>query len=357
MKYKMFLTLFLLFNFFFFIPETRAETIPIKDGTFGVSYGGSYAIPTNTFSIQGGTTTSKEFYLYNYEGYTRPYTYVVVEFCSGNVDLIRNAYISNANYTGNWINDGTGVTYVTTDTCTNASYTGYVIKKQFQIGRYQDMDGTGEELVASAYLNIKSNLSYYSWFRLTNVYLSSDDELSVLAQNQKDTQELISKIEQSSTSIVQSQEQVKQKLDSLNSSIGQTNDKLDDVNDNLGDINDFLNDSDVNTNGLENSAGWLPAGPVDSILNLPLSLYQNLLSNLQDGSSCPVLNINLPFVDESLPIPCLSDIFSQIEGLNVFWTWVGTISGAFLLFNYLLHLYKWVDDTLTLRENTHFGGY
>ena len=309
-KSKNILILFLLFSFFYFIPETRAETIPIKDGTFGVSYGGSYIIPTNTFSIQGGTTNSKEFYLYNYEGYSRPYTYVVIEFCSGNVDLIRNAYISNANYSGNWINDGAGVTYVTNDTCTNASYTGYVIKKQFQIGRYQDMDGTGEELVASAYLNIKSNLSYYSWFRLNNVYLSSDDELSVLAQNQKDTQELISKIEQSSTSIVQSQEQVKQKLDSLNSSIGQTNDKLDDVNDNLGDLNDNITNNDIS--GSQNTANGFFDSFTDndyglsSIITIPLSSIQKITN-----STCVPINLPIPFTNKNIPLPCMNTLYQQ----------------------------------------------
>lgn len=142
-----------------------------------------------------------------------------------------------------------------------------------------------------------------------------------------------------------------QELDGVKDEIGQTNDKLDN-------INDTLTDTSLNTGNLENSAGWLPPGPVDSILNLPLSLYQNLLDTLQTGSrSCPALNINLPYVDEVLTIPCLSDIFSRINGLNVFWTWVGTIAGAFILFNYLINLYKWVDATLTMRENNHFGGY
>ena len=148
-----------------------------------------------------------------------------------------------------------------------------------------------------------------------------------------------------------------QDLNEIKGEIVHVNDKLEETNEKLDNIYNTITDTSLDTSGLQNSAGWLPAGPVDSILNLPLSLYENLLNILQDGQSCPVLQINLPYVDETLSIPCLSDIFSQIDGLNVFWTWVGTISGAFLLFNYLINLYKWVDATLTLREQNHFGGY
>ena len=151
--------------------------------------------------------------------------------------------------------------------------------------------------------------------------------------------------------IQQAVNQTNQELNGVKDEIGQTNDKLDN-------INDTLTDTNLNTGDLQNSAGWLPPGPVDSILNLPLSLYQNLLNTLQTGQrACPALQINIPYVDEVLTIPCLSDIFSRIDGLNVFWTWCCTIAGAFILFNYLLNLYKWVDATLTMRENNHFGGY
>lgn len=149
----------------------------------------------------------------------------------------------------------------------------------------------------------------------------------------------------------------KQDLENIKGQLVNTNDKLEETNEKLENIYNTITDTSLDTGKLENSAGWLPPGPVDSILNLPLSLYENLLDILQNGQSCPVLQINLPFVNEVLSIPCLSDIFSKIEGLNVFWTWVGTISGAFLLFNYLINLYKWVDATLTMRENNHFGGY
>lgn len=227
--------------------------------------------------------------------------------------------------------------------CSFGGWSGDLIQTSWIMNYNLVRDGSSGNSFLDSTINFHlpdNILGFNSTMRFVNVYIDKYDESIVQSIKQ-----------------AQIGETTNQELSNINDKLNDTNNKLDNVNDNLGDLNDFLNDSDVNTSGLENSAGWLPAGPVDSILNLPLSLYENLLNTLQDGSSCPVLNINLPFIDENLPIPCLSDIFENIDGLNVFWTWVGTISGAFLLFNYLLHLYKWVDDTLTLRENTHFGGY
>ena len=130
--------------------------------------------------------------------------------------------------------------------------------------------------------------------------------------------------------------------------IDDTNDKLDETNQNLGDIKDSLTDSSSpNTSGLENSAGWLPAGPLDSILNLPLTMLNSLTNSL--SKTCSPLNLTLPYVNKQLQIPCLSAILAQITGVNGLWTWVGTIASVLILYNYLLNLYAWVDRVLTLR--------
>lgn len=139
------------------------------------------------------------------------------------------------------------------------------------------------------------------------------------------------------------------KLDDLNDKQNQTNQKLDDVNNSLKD------ETPPNLKGLENSAGWLPAGPLDSILNLPLSLLQNLSTNL--SKSCQPVNLPLPYVDKTLTLPCVSTIYSQIDGLSAWLNTIGVIASAFILFFYLVHLEKWVDDTLTLRENSSFGDW
>ena len=126
------------------------------------------------------------------------------------------------------------------------------------------------------------------------------------------------------------------------------NNKLDDTNNKLEGIQGALTDSSApNTSGLENSAGWLPAGPLDSILNLPLTMLNSLTNSL--NKTCAPLNLKLPYVNKNIQIPCLSAIFAQITGVNGLWTWVGTIASVLILYNYLLNLYAWVDRLLTLR--------
>lgn len=126
------------------------------------------------------------------------------------------------------------------------------------------------------------------------------------------------------------------------------NNKIDDTNNKLDGIQGALTDSSApNISGLENSAGWLPAGPLDSILNLPLTMLNSLTNSLT--KTCAPLNLTLPYVNKNIQIPCLSAIFAQITGVNGLWTWVGTIASVLILYNYLLNLYAWVDRVLTLR--------
>lgn len=122
----------------------------------------------------------------------------------------------------------------------------------------------------------------------------------------------------------------------------------------INDLNDSINSTDYDISGLDNVAGWLPAGPVDSILNLPLNLFNAYTTAL--GLTCTPLNIPLPYVNKNLPIPCLRSIFDEI-GISTWWNGFGYLAAAIILYNYLLNLYTWVDKTLTLRENTMPGYY
>lgn len=97
-----------------------------------------------------------------------------------------------------------------------------------------------------------------------------------------------------------------------------------------------------------NLPGLLPPGPLDSILNLPITLMQNLSDSLDD--SCSSLSITLPFINSSITIPCISVIFSRITGLSTFFDFVGIIVSGLIMYNYLLYLYQWVDDITSLRH-------
>ena len=134
-----------------------------------------------------------------------------------------------------------------------------------------------------------------------------------------------------------------------------TNEELENVNDNLEDLNNNITDeSPPNTDGLSGAAGWLPAGPVDSLINLPLAFFNSISRDL--GSSCKPVNLPLPYVNKNLTLPCMSTFYDGIK-INSFMDWVGLIASGFILFSYLLKLYKWVDDTLTFRENNHLDNW
>jgi len=141
-----------------------------------------------------------------------------------------------------------------------------------------------------------------------------------------------------------------EKLDNINNTQNQTNQKLDKTNEELGELNDSITDeTSPNTSSLENSAGWLPPGPVDSILNLPLAFFNNLTVNL--SKSCNPVIVPLPYVDKNIELPCISTIYEQI-GVQDLLNWIGVIVSGLILFSYFKHLYQWVDNTLSMRENT-----
>lgn len=132
-----------------------------------------------------------------------------------------------------------------------------------------------------------------------------------------------------------------------------TNQKLDNINSSLTDS------SPISLEKLNDTAGWLPAGPVDSILNLPLSLLNNLSTNL--NKQCTPVSLTIPFIDKNntLVLPCLANTLSDnVENFDSFYTWLGLTVSCILLYKYLMSLYVWVDKVLTLRLQMYedFGG-
>ena len=106
----------------------------------------------------------------------------------------------------------------------------------------------------------------------------------------------------------------------------------------------------ANTSALGGASGWLPPGPVDSILTLPVQLAQGIVNVFTNPGQCTPLNIPLPWVDYTLTLPCVGPLMDQI-GFSPIWATIGGIISAFIIYDTLKWLYKFVDDTLTLREN------
>lgn len=142
-------------------------------------------------------------------------------------------------------------------------------------------------------------------------------------------------------------------LNNISGNINETNNKLDNINSSLTDS------SPISLDKLNDTTGWLPPGPVDSILNLPLSLLNNLSTNL--NNQCTPISLTIPFIDRNntLVLPCLANTLSEnVEGFDTFYSWLGLIVSCLLLYRYLMSLYVWVDNALMLRLEMYedYGG-
>lgn len=118
-------------------------------------------------------------------------------------------------------------------------------------------------------------------------------------------------------------------------------------------IRDWLKDDtppNVDSSGLAQSAGWLPAGPVDSILTIPITLLTGVVNVFTNPSACQAVQLPLPFVNTNIDLPCVGPILERI-GIAPLWNIVGAIIGFFLIWNTYKWLYEFVDKTLTFREN------
>lgn len=123
--------------------------------------------------------------------------------------------------------------------------------------------------------------------------------------------------------------------------------------------NDWLtstDEPDVDTSSLGDTAGWLPAGPVDSLLTLPITFLQGVANAFNSSDNCSPIKLPLPFVDKSIELPCMRPIFNEM-GITPVWETVGGIISLFLLWETFKWLYKFVDDTLTMRENSYYNHF
>ena len=126
-----------------------------------------------------------------------------------------------------------------------------------------------------------------------------------------------------------------------------------DIVNGITDINDSINSGALpdNLSDLVDFAGYLPPGPVDSILTLPLTFMNNYYSAFTSSSCNPVV-VPIPFLDNQyFNLPCGNTLINNM-GVSNWWETIGAIFGGYCLYKYLVNLYKWVDSTLTFRENT-----
>lgn len=124
-----------------------------------------------------------------------------------------------------------------------------------------------------------------------------------------------------------------------------------------GEIIDTLTDDNadgVALGGLQDAPGWLPPGPVDSIMTLALGVNQNLLS-IMSSPSCPLVVFAFPEpFPLNLTVPCFKQTLWQEIGLMAtLFDIVGWIAGGLMAFVAVKQLYSRITTMIfTMRHNS-----
>lgn len=205
---------------------------------------------------------------------------------------------------------------------------------------YKNSSYTGGKVVIITFLAYSSGAN-------SIVVYQNDDASIQLIDFVVDSSGYVNPMNYSNQTLINQNSQIINQNNTIINNGNATNDKLDDLNQNLTD------ETSPNLNGLNNSAGWLKPGPVDSIINLPLTLLNNLQTNL--GNTCNPVTVTLPYVNKDINLPCISAIYKQINGLDTWFQVIGVIAAAFILYRYFMYLYNRIDDILSFRENNMQG--
>ena len=230
---------------------------------------------------------------------------------------------------------------VQTGACSFNSWSGDLIQTSWVMNFNLVRTGSSGNSFLDSTINFylpENVLSFNTTMKFVNVYIDKYDE------------SIVQSIKQAQIS-----ETTNQELSNINSNINQTNNKLDSANNKLDSANNkldsVLDTSSPDLGGLTNSSTWLPQGPVDSIIMLPLNFINTIIDKL--SGTCSPVNLPIPFMQNKyIVLPCLNTIFENIEGFSTLFNLVGVIGSVYLLYNYFIRFYKWVDDTLSFRENT-----
>lgn len=330
--------LFLVISFFTLsFVNVKGAVLPDSGFNFVIN---NKDLPVNFSTASGGYSRPTVFFynLSEVDVFNAKFNYVIIDVCSGNLMNSTNVSIENSG-TRNYFDSNSLLIYNTGLTCQSQGYNAILYKIQMKVGKYVDSEGDG--LFSSSYLKFINSYGYPTFTTFKSVVVSDEDILTGLLQNNI-TNDL-------QRDILNQQKENNKRLDDINKNQQDTNKKLDDVK------GAITSEENPKLEGLNNSAGWLPPGPLDSILNLPLSFLNNLSTNL--SKTCQPITLPLPFVDKTLDLPCLNTIYSQIEGLDAWIIGISVIASVFILFTYLINLYKWVDDTLTFRENNYIDNW
>lgn len=175
----------------------------------------------------------------------------------------------------------------------------------------------------------------------TSNYSTDPGESTLIIQNAiENTNNIINNQNQNTEDIIS-------EIQDMNGNVVSSVDK---ITDEIKDLNNYLNDDtqpNVDFSSLGNVSGLLPAGPIDTLLNIPFNFLSVVVSSL--GGVCFPLSGTFVF-DSTLTLPCFSEqIYDKVPtSLMVF---INLIPTAFILIKYFKHLYKKVERATSLETN------
>lgn len=141
--------------------------------------------------------------------------------------------------------------------------------------------------------------------------------------------------------VKEAQEEIKTEIQVLQEEQQQTNEKLDETNKELGKMNDNLTNND--TTGATDSAGGFFEGfttdtfGLTSIITAPLNLIKSITSK-----TCTPLNLQIPFVNKNMKLPCMSTVYTNYFGS--FLTIYQTITFGIISYWVCIRIFALVKD-------------
>lgn len=144
-------------------------------------------------------------------------------------------------------------------------------------------------------------------------------------------------------------------LDDVVSATNDLNNSINNVNDNINKTNDLITDDSApdTESSIDSWSQKLANNPLEAVVMLPLTILNSIKTAL--SGTCSPLNLTLPFINYKVQIPCISSILGQIEGASALWNSIGSIVSALMLYKYLIYLYNWIDDTISLKDKRMRG--
>ncbi len=183
---------------------------------------------------------------------------------------------------------------------------------------------------------IHNNYGYLGIVRYTDMIYLNEADYSERLEEAK-----------SRYNLVQSFDDISGAVNGIGDKVQGTTDKVAETNEKLDEMNDFLTDDtppEADLDSLGNVQGLLPAGPIDSLLNIPFMFLSVLTSSM--SGTCVPLEGNFVF-DSTLTIPCFGEMFYD-EVPDLLLNFISLIPSAFILIGYFKHLYKKVDRAVSM---------